>query len=79
MPLSIGLHVLNAHVYVMFVWLIFAVFGTQTHHCGFRWPWGKWWDHQPEFHDLHHERFHGNYGNVGYLDWAHGTDFEQID
>jgi len=52
--------------------MIFAVLGTQTHHCGFNWPWG-FWDHQPEFHDLHHAKFNGNYGNIGFLDWLHGT------
>ena len=38
-------------------------------------PWGQL-DHQPKFHDLHHEFFNGNYGNVGFLDWLHGTTFK---
>lgn len=39
-------------------------------------PWGKL-DHQPKYHDLHHEYFNGNYGNVGFLDWLHGTTFKE--
>ncbi|CAD7939756.1 unnamed protein product [Amoebophrya sp. A25] len=71
-PLGIGFLVMNSHVYSFLTWTLFAVLGTQTHHCGFKWPWGTW-DHQPEFHDLHHEKFNGNYGNIGFLDWLHGT------
>mmetsp|Transcript_19110 Transcript_19110/g.47792 ORF Transcript_19110/g.47792 Transcript_19110/m.47792 type:complete len:403 (+) Transcript_19110:472-1680(+) len=72
-PLGVGPLLLNSHIYVFIAWSMFAVLGTQTHHCGFKWPWAKGWDHQPEFHDLHHEKFSGNYGNIGYLDWLHGT------
>lgn len=71
-PLGIGFFCVNSHVFTFLSWTVFAVLGTQTHHCGFKWPWGLW-DHQPEFHDLHHEKFNGNYGNIGFLDWLHGT------
>lgn len=71
-PLGIGPFVMNGHVYTFIAWALFAVLGTQTHHCGFKWPWATW-DHQPEFHDLHHAKFNGNYGNIGFLDWLHGT------
>ncbi|CAD7968812.1 unnamed protein product [Amoebophrya sp. A120] len=72
-PLGVGPLLLNSHVYVFLCWALFAVLGTQTHHSGFKWPWAKGWDHQPEFHDLHHAKFNGNYGNIGFLDWLHGT------
>ena len=74
LPLGFGPFCVNAHVYTFFVWGVFAVLGTQTHHCGFKWPWSGW-DHQPDFHDLHHEKFNGNYGNLGFLDRLHGTEF----
>jgi len=75
-PLGIGPFVLNGHLYTFLAWAVFAVLGTQTHHCGFKWPWGTW-DHQPDYHDLHHEKFNGNYGNIGWLDWLHGTKFPE--
>ena len=28
---------------------------------------------QPDFHDLHHQRFNVNYGSLGALDWLCGT------
>ena len=46
----------------------FAVLGTQTHHCGYRWPWTPGFDHQPDFHDFHHEKFNTNYGLTGWCD-----------
>ena len=39
--------------------------GTQTHHCGYRWPWTPGFDHQPDFHDFHHKKFNTNYGLTG--------------
>lgn len=27
-------------------------------------------DHQPSFHDYHHEIFNANYGLLGILDWS---------
>lgn len=75
-PLGFGLFFFNTHIHTTAVWIVFAVLGTQTHHCGFRWPWAGT-DHQPDFHDLHHEKFNGNYGNMGFLDWIHGTGFPE--
>lgn len=72
-PLCAGPMLMGFHAYTCASWVVFAVLGTQTHHCGFKWPWARGWDHQPDFHDLHHEKFNGNYGNVGFLDWLHGT------
>lgn len=72
-PLSIAPFLCGTHCYTFLVWWVFAVLGTQTHHCGFRWPWIAPWGHQPNFHDKHHEAFNGNYGNIGFLDWLHGT------
>jgi methylsterol monooxygenase len=72
-PLFVGIILMNSHIYTLIVWVIFAILGTQTHHCGYDWPWMKL-DHQPSFHDFHHQRFTANYGNIGWLDWFHGTD-----
>lgn len=75
LPLFSGFILLNSHAYTQVLWLVFAVLGTQTHHCGVHWPWLAL-DHQPTFHDLHHEKFNCNFGNVGLLDALHGTDKE---
>lgn len=71
-PLFVGVLICKAHLFSLFVWIIFAVLGTQTHHCGYQWPWMI--DEQPSFHDFHHERFNVNYGAVGWIDALHGTD-----
>jgi len=71
-PLGCGMLLQRAHAMTTFIWVVLAVLGTQTHHSGFKFFWAKN-DHQPDFHDLHHEKFNGNYGNVGYLDYLYGT------
>jgi hypothetical protein len=55
------------------MWTIFAVLGTMTHHCGYDWPWMWYVDHQPNFHDYHHEKFNVNFGkrnNKGERGWC---------
>ena len=36
-------------------------------------PWMAY-DHQPSFHDFHHEKFTVNYGMLTWLDRLHNTD-----
>lgn len=74
LPLCGGMLACGSHVYTGLVWTMFAVLGTQTHHCGYRWPWTPGFDHQPDFHDFHHEKFNTNYGLTGWCDALHGTD-----
>merc|ERR1711865_240362 len=66
----------RCHIFFVFVWLSGVIMGTQTHHCGYRAPWIAYADHQPDYHDLHHQIFNCNYGNVGLLDYLHGTTVE---
>jgi sterol desaturase/sphingolipid hydroxylase (fatty acid hydroxylase superfamily) len=73
LPLGAGILLFNYNLYQAAVFMAFAVMGTQTHHCGFRWPWIASHGNQPDFHDFHHERFNCNYGNMGWLDAIHGT------
>jgi methylsterol monooxygenase len=77
-PLFIGMFLMNSHIYTWITWVIFAVLGTQTHHCGYEWPWMVH-DHQPSFHDFHHQKFTTNYGNIGLLDKLHGTDVKYME
>ncbi|EER03444.1 Lathosterol oxidase, putative [Perkinsus marinus ATCC 50983] len=73
-PLGAGAFFLGSHCSTFLLWSIYAVLGTEGHHSGIRWPWIMWFDHQPDFHDFHHQKFNVNYGNIGFLDRIHGTD-----
>jgi sterol desaturase/sphingolipid hydroxylase (fatty acid hydroxylase superfamily) len=48
-PLFAGALIANSHLYTVYAWILFAVLGTQSHHCGYHWPW-MFHDHQPSFH-----------------------------
>lgn len=72
-PLGAGIVMFNHNLYFAAVFTTFAILATQTHHCGFRWPWIAQHGEQPDFHDYHHEKFTCNYGNLGFLDAIHGT------
>lgn len=61
------------HSFFVYCWIANAIMGTQTHHSGYRWPWMTILDHQPNVHDLHHQLFNVNFGNIGLLDSLHGT------
>jgi methylsterol monooxygenase len=76
MPLTFGAIIFRVHGFQVMVWTAFAVFGTQFHHSGYRLPWLFGVEHQPNFHDYHHEKFNCCFGNVGVLDKLHGTDKE---
>ena len=73
LPLAAGVILCGCHFSTLLLWAMVAMLGTQTHHCGHRWPWIAPSSHQPNFHDFHHEAFKCNYGNIGFLDWIHGT------
>ena len=72
-PLTAGMLLLRCHILTAVVILVFAVMGTEMHHCGYRLPWQLSSDIQPDFHDFHHEKFTTNYGLTGWLDRLHGT------
>jgi sterol desaturase/sphingolipid hydroxylase (fatty acid hydroxylase superfamily) len=73
-PLFVGTVLVGSHIYTVYVWIIFAVLATTTHHCGYDWPWMSYVDHQPKFHDFHHEKFNCNFGMTSWLDTFHRTD-----
>lgn len=72
-PLGTGIFLFRFHYVTVVVYIVFTVLGTQTHHCGYRWPWIPSHGNQPTFHDTHHEKFNVNYGNMGFFDAIHGT------
>jgi len=74
----IGAILFGGHLYTFFLWAISSVLVTQTHHCGFRWPWIPSWGHMPNWHDDHHKHFNVNYGTFEgrfSLDTLHGTAY----
>ena len=73
LPVTLGLVLFRSHIFFVFMWICGTALGTQTHHSGYRFPWIAGGDHQPEFHDAHHRKFLCNYGNIGLLDYLHGT------
>lgn len=72
-PFLGSVQVFRFHFFFALLWVANATMGTQAHHSGYRWPWISVTDHQPNTHDLHHERFHVNFGNTGILDRLHRT------
>lgn len=72
-PLFGGCFLVRTHGLTLLIFCVFAVLGTQSHHCGYHWPWMSF-DHQPSFHDFHHQEFTCNYGLTTWLDKLHGTD-----
>jgi len=72
-PFTAGFALFRPHIFFVFLWIVGAALGTQTHHSGYRLPWIAAFDEQPDFHDFHHQRFSCCYGNIGWLDALHGT------
>ena len=73
-PFTAGFLVFKPHIFFVFMWIVGACLGTQTHHSGYRMPWIAGFDENPDFHDFHHKRFNCCYGNIGWLDALHGTN-----
>lgn len=72
-PFTAGFLIFRPHIFFVYMWIVGACLGTQTHHSGYRLPWIADFDEQPDFHDFHHRRFNCCYGNIGWLDALHGT------
>ena len=73
-PFTAGFLLFRPHIFFVFMWIVGACLGTQTHHSGYRMPWIAGFDENPDFHDFHHKRFNCCYGNIGWLDALHGTN-----
>ena len=67
-----------ANFFLFFCFLLFGYFFLPIFFvCYFfysDWPWMWYVDHQPNFHDFHHEKFNVNYGMTSWLDRFHQTD-----
>lgn len=69
LPVVLPPALLGAHVLTAWAFLGGVLVETSTVHSGFDFFGGL-----AELHDEHHRRFTINFGVVGVLDWAHGTD-----
>ena len=78
-PFTAGFLIFRPHIFFVFMWIVGACLGTQTHHSGYRMPWIAAFDENPDFHDFHHMRFTCCYGNIGWLDALHGTNKTYLD
>eukprot|EP01062_Namystynia_karyoxenos_P055949 TRINITY_DN46952_c0_g1_i1.p1 TRINITY_DN46952_c0_g1~~TRINITY_DN46952_c0_g1_i1.p1 ORF type:complete len:394 (+),score=107.18 TRINITY_DN46952_c0_g1_i1:78-1184(+) len=75
LPFSMGCLVFtHCHLATVLVWIVSAVLGTQHHHSGLRFWWVPGFDHEPNYHDFHHQEYNQCYGVLGILDLMHGTD-----
>ncbi|KAK5662643.1 hypothetical protein OQA88_8558 [Cercophora sp. LCS_1] len=72
LPVAIPPLVLGCHLVTMWGFLGVTLVETATVHSGYDFAGGL-----GRHHDLHHERFVGNYGVVGLLDWVLGTEVKE--
>jgi sterol desaturase/sphingolipid hydroxylase (fatty acid hydroxylase superfamily) len=54
---SVGPVLLRTPIYLYWLWIVISTIGTLYHHCGYLTPFHIPFDHEPEFHDFHHESF----------------------
>lgn len=69
LPISIPPQLLRSHILTYWTFLAFELLETATVHSGY-----DFFANAAKKHDLHHEKFMVNFGSIGFLDWAHGTD-----
>lgn len=67
-PISLPPQVLRCHILTFWVLLAIELLETTCVHSGY-----DFLRRAAESHDLHHQKFTGNFGTIGLLDWAHGT------
>lgn len=68
LPVSTPPQMVGAHIITNWVFLGFVLVETIMVHSGYDFAGGM-----ARMHDLHHERFVGNYGTIGVLDRVYGT------
>jgi sterol desaturase/sphingolipid hydroxylase (fatty acid hydroxylase superfamily) len=71
LPVALPPVLLGSHIVTMWVFLAVTLVETATVHSGFDFLGGI-----ARKHDAHHERFVGNYGVIGLMDWVFGTGVE---
>lgn len=69
LPVVLPPKLVGAHQLVSWAYAGWVMLESTVDHAGYDVPW---WG-AARRHDGHHERFVGDYGTVGVLDWLHGT------
>ncbi|KAF4729958.1 hypothetical protein FOZ62_006797, partial [Perkinsus olseni] len=75
LPLIAGPLLLKTHVLFTGFWLQSALLSTLIAHSGYKYLQSF----NSALHDLHHERFNCNYGEIGLMDYLHGTYEIKVD
>jgi sterol desaturase/sphingolipid hydroxylase (fatty acid hydroxylase superfamily) len=73
LPNVVGPALVRAHVVSNWIYIVWGIVLTCTHHSGYAFPWLPGFT-SPRMHDYHHYSFNSNYGVVGLLDYVLGTD-----
>lgn len=75
--MNLPLFVCNFHLLTFYVAICLGWMSSLVGHCGYDLPLLSLFIPKHDFHDLHHERFAGNYGTAGWLDALLGTDIKE--
>ncbi|KAG8720329.1 hypothetical protein FRC08_000557 [Ceratobasidium sp. 394] len=67
-PISLPPRIMHSHIIVFWLFLAIELMETAIVHSGF-----DFLHRAAKSHDLHHQKFAGNFGTIGLLDWMHGT------
>jgi sterol desaturase/sphingolipid hydroxylase (fatty acid hydroxylase superfamily) len=76
---ALGPFLVGAHLFTLWVWMLFRLWQTVDCHSGYDFPWSanRWipFFGGAEFHDYHHMAFVGNYASTFTVwDKVFGTD-----
>merc|ERR1711977_486908 len=70
-PVIFAVWLLDMHMWAAMCWYFLALFHISLHHSGYEFPWIA--GDMATQHDLHHEKFNGNFGVFGFFDYICGT------
>ncbi|XP_075156632.1 fatty acid hydroxylase domain-containing protein 2-like [Haematobia irritans] len=71
-PIAFSSILLNAHLSVIWAFVILAITNSMADHTGYSFP-SPLYKSSVVFHDYHHAKFNYNYGVLGWFDKLHGT------
>jgi len=75
-PLFIPVTLAKTHLFTAMLWFFIALTGISLHHSGYELPWTM--GDMATQHDLHHEKFNGNFGVYGLFDRLCGTNIDPV-
>ncbi|KAL9878178.1 fatty acid hydroxylase domain-containing protein 2 [Glossina fuscipes fuscipes] len=69
-PIGVLTILIRPHILNVWFFAVLAILNSMTDHTGYSFPFSP---NSVRFHDLHHAKFHYNFGVMGWLDKLHGT------